>query len=68
MQKIAEIKAKGIVNTRYSMTFVDVYNLIRTTESDYELVMDGFYYGYAQGMKAQKARDKKKQKKKKNNK
>ena len=66
MQKIEEAKGKGIINSHYNMGYTDMVDIFNNSEDQYDLVINGFYYGYMQGMKAQKARDKKKQKKKDN--
>lgn len=58
MKKIQEMK--GNINPYYDMDIVDIRTLLDSTHNRVMLVSNAFTFGYIQGMKAQKAKDRKK--------
>lgn len=59
MKKIQEIRGGGI-NTYYDMDIEDMIQISNSTNDRFLLISNAFTFGYLQGMKAQKAKDRKK--------
>lgn len=49
----------GKINARYDMCNANILDIANSTSNKYEMIMDSFVFGYAQGMKAAKAELKK---------
>lgn len=58
MKKIQEMR--GGINPYYDMDIDDMITIINSSNEGFETVSNAFTFGYIQGMKAQKAKDKKK--------
>lgn len=58
MKKIKE--ARGGVNSYYDMDIEDMEKISNNSHDRLSLISNAFAFGYIQGMKAQKAKDKKK--------
>lgn len=58
MKKIQE--ARGEINLYYDMDIEDMIKISNSTNDRFSLISNAFTFGYIQGMKAQKAKDKKK--------
>lgn len=58
MKKIKE--ARGGVNSYYDMDIEDMEKIYNSSNDGFSLISNAFTFGYFQGMKAQKAKDKKK--------
>ena len=58
MKKIQE--ARGGINPYYDMDIDDMITIINNSNEGFETVSNAFTFGYIQGMKAQKAKDRKK--------
>ena len=58
MKKIQEMK-EGI-NMYYDMDIEDMIQISNSTNDRFSLISNAFTFGYLQGMKAQKAKDRKK--------
>lgn len=58
MKKIQE--TRGNINPYYDMDIEDKLKILNSTHDRFMLVSNAFAFGYFQGMKAQKAKDKKK--------
>ncbi len=58
MKKIKE--ARGEVNYYYDMDIEDMEKISNNSHDRFSLISNAFIFGYIQGMKAQKAKDKKK--------
>lgn len=48
-------KAAQFVNDRYSLCLNNVGDIKKASTSEIDLITNGFYFGYMQGMKAAKA-------------
>lgn len=55
MNKIID-STKGTIMDRFDMSFDELIELIKTRTENIDLVFDSFVFGYAQGMKAEKAK------------
>lgn len=58
MKNIQEMKGK--INTNYDMSIENIQTLVNNSDEGFDLVSNAFTFGYIQGMKAQKAKDRKK--------
>lgn len=58
MKKIQEMRGK--INIYYDMDIEDMEKIYNSSNDDFSLISNAFTFGYIQGMKAQKAKDKKK--------
>lgn len=58
MKNIQEMKGK--INPNYDMSIENIQTLVNNSDEGVDLVSNAFTFGYIQGMKAQKAKDKKK--------
>lgn len=58
MKKIQE--AKGGINSYYDMDIEDMEKISDNSNDRFSLISNAFTFGYIQGMKAQKAKDRKK--------
>lgn len=58
MKKIQEMKGK--INPNYDMDIEDMEKIYISSNDGFSLISNAFTFGYFQGMKAQKAKDKKK--------
>lgn len=58
MKKIKKMR-EGI-NTYYDMDIEDMEKIYNSSNDGFSLISNAFTFGYIQGMKAQKAKDKKK--------
>lgn len=58
MKKIQEMR--GRINTYYDMGIQDMMKISNSTDERFLLISNAFTFGYIQGMKAQKAKDRKK--------
>lgn len=57
MKKIQEMRGK--INIYYDMDIEDIRTLLDSTHNRFMLVSNAFVFGYMQGTKAQKAKEKK---------
>ena len=57
MKKIQEMREN--INPYYDMSIEDMITIINNSNEGFEIVSNAFNFGYIQGMKAQKAKDKK---------
>lgn len=58
MKKIK--KMRGGINTYYDMDIEDMEKIYNSSNDGFSLISNAFVFGYIQGMKAQKAKDRKK--------
>ena len=58
MKNIQEMKGK--INPNYDMSIENIQTLVNNSDKGFDLVSNAFIFGYIQGMKAQKAKDRKK--------
>lgn len=58
MKNIQEMKGK--INPNYDMSIENIQTLVNNSDEGFDLVSNAFTFGYIQGMKAQKAKDRKK--------
>lgn len=58
MKKIQEMRGK--INIYYDMDIEDMGKIYNSSNDGFSLISNAFTFGYFQGMKAQKAKDKKK--------
>lgn len=58
MKKIQEMR--GGINTYYDMDIEDMIEIYNSASDGFSLISNAFTFGYFQGMKAQKAKDRKK--------
>lgn len=58
MKKIKEMR--GGINTYYDMDIEDMEKIFNSSNDGFSLISNAFTFGYFQGMKAQKAKDRKK--------
>lgn len=58
MKKIQEMR--GNISPYYDMDIQDMMKISNSTDERFLLISNAFTFGYNQGMKAQKAKDKKK--------
>lgn len=58
MKKIQEMRGK--INIYYDMDAEDMEKIYNSSNDGFSLISNAFTFGYFQGMKAQKAKDKKK--------
>lgn len=58
MKKIQE--ARGGINSYYDMDIEDMEKISDNSNDRFSLISNAFTFGYIQGMKAQKAKDRKK--------
>lgn len=58
MKKIQEMRGK--INIYYDMDIEDMEKIYNSSNDGFSLISNAFTFGYFQGMKAQKAKDKKK--------
>lgn len=58
MKKIQEMMGK--INIYYDMDIEDMEKIYNSSNDGFSLISNAFTFGYFQGMKAQKAKDKKK--------
>ena len=58
MKKIQEMRGK--INIYYDMDIEDMGKIYNSSSDGFSLISNAFTFGYFQGMKAQKAKDKKK--------
>ena len=58
MKKIQEMR--GGINTYYDMGIEDMEKISNNSHDRFSLIANAFTFGYIQGMKAQKAKDRKK--------
>lgn len=58
MKKIKEMRGK--TNIYYDMDIEDMEKIYNSSNDGFSLISNAFTFGYIQGMKAQKAKDKKK--------
>jgi len=58
MKKIQEMRGK--INIYYDMDIEDMEKIYNSSNDGFSLILNTFTFGYIQGMKAQKAKDKKK--------
>lgn len=59
MKKIQEARGGGI-NSYYDMDIEDMIQISDNSHDRFSLISNAFTFGYIQGMKAQKAKDRKK--------
>lgn len=59
MKKIQEAKGGGI-NSYYDLDIEDMEKISNNSHDRFSLISNAFTFGYIQGMKAQKAKDRKK--------
>lgn len=65
MKKIQEMRGK--INIYYDMDVEDMEKIYISSNDGFSLISNAFTFGYMQGMKAQKAKDRKKKTTKKRN-
>lgn len=58
MKKIQEMRGK--INIYYDMDIEDMEKIYNSSNDGFSLISNAFTFGYFQGVKAQKAKDKKK--------
>ena len=58
MKKIQEMRGK--INIYYDMDMEDMEKIYNSSNDGFSLISNAFAFGYFQGMKAQKAKDRKK--------
>ncbi|WP_298093148.1 hypothetical protein [uncultured Catenibacterium sp.] len=58
MKKIQEMRGK--INIYYDMDIEDMEKIYNSSNDVFSLISNAFNFGYFQGMKAQKAKDRKK--------
>lgn len=58
MKKIQEMRGK--INIYYDMDIEDMGKIYNSSSDVFSLISNAFTFGYIQGMKAQKAKDRKK--------
>ena len=58
MKKIQEMRGK--INIYYDMDIEDMGKIYNSSSDGFSLISNAFVFGYFQGMKAQKAKDRKK--------
>lgn len=58
MKKIQEMRGK--INIYYDMDIEDMEKIYISSNDGFSLISNAFTFGYIQGMKAQKAKDRKK--------
>lgn len=58
MKKIQEMRGK--INIYYDMGIEDMEKIYNSSSDGFSLISNAFTFGYFQGMKAQKAKDRKK--------
>lgn len=58
MKKIQEMRRK--INFYYDLDIEDMEKIYNSSNDGFSLISNAFTFGYIQGMKAQKAKDKKK--------
>ena len=58
MKKIQE--TRGGINPYYDMDIEDMEKIYNNSNDGFSLISNAFVFGYLQGMKAQKAKDRKK--------
>lgn len=58
MKKIQEMRGK--INIYYDMDIEDMGKIYNSSNDGFSLISNAFTFGYIQGMKAQKVKDKKK--------
>ena len=58
MKKIQEMR--GGINPYYDMDIEDMEKIYNNSNNGFSLIANAFAFGYIQGMKAQKAKDRKK--------
>lgn len=58
MKKIQE--TRGGINPYYDMDIEDMKKIYNNSNDGFSLISNAFVFGYIQGMKAQKAKDRKK--------
>lgn len=58
MKKIQQ--ARGGINSYYDLDIEDMEKIYNSSNDVFSLISNAFTFGYIQGMKAQKAKDKKK--------
>lgn len=58
MKKIQEMRGK--INIYYDMDIEDMEKIYISSNNGFSLISNAFTFGYFQGMKAQKAKDRKK--------
>lgn len=58
MKKIQEMRGK--INIYYDMDIEDMKKIYNSSNDGFSLISNAFTFGYFQGMKAQKANDRKK--------
>ena len=58
MKKIQEMRGK--INIYYNMDIEDMEKIYISSNDGFSLISNAFTFGYFQGMKAQKAKDRKK--------
>lgn len=58
MKKIKEMRGK--INIYYDMDIEDMEKIYNSSNDGFSLISNAFTFGYIQGMKAQKAKDRKK--------
>ena len=58
MKKIQEMRGK--INIYYDMDIEDMEKIYISSNDGFSLILNAFTFGYFQGMKAQKAKDRKK--------
>lgn len=58
MKNIQDMKGK--INPNYDMSIENIQTLVNNSDEGFDLVSNTFTFGYIQGMKAQKAKDRKK--------
>lgn len=58
MKKIQEMRGK--INIYYDMDMEDMEKIYNSSNDGFSLISNTFTFGYFQGMKAQKAKDRKK--------
>ena len=58
MKKIQEMRGK--INIYYDMDMEDMEKIYNSSNDGFSLISNAFTFGYFQGMKAQKAKDRKK--------
>ena len=58
MKKIQEMRGK--INIYYDMDIEDLGKIYNSSSDGFSLISNAFTFGYIQGMKAQKAKDRKK--------
>lgn len=58
MKKIKE--ARGGINSYYDLDIEDTEKIYNSSNDGFSLISNAFTFGYIQGMKAQKAKDRKK--------